>query len=472
LKLPDLVPDSPDDARNVLRGSYRDLQFTTAIGNIGDGPMILEGKTVSTNDGVVTQGFQIIQRRDGSECARSAGFFVFHDAHAHWHFDRFVSYELRVDDPNTGPLVAGGEKASFCLLDIEPIRGFNPTRFPRQITTQTCNSAEGIVGISVGWKDIYERILPGQSINLDADRANPVPVGSYILVNDVNPDRTIWENNYDNNRVFADVGISLSPRLLSGAPLPTFSPTPQRRPNERPRLRPGRIRPTRAPRPARPGATTPPTVAPTPTRTLGAPPPTATFTSRVNRNPSRRPTATPRPRQARPTRAPRPGEAIPLTPTPQPPVGVGCDNACPYDVSQLRFTWYDGLGLDFSGFVNPNAVRCPPLPLEPGTAGSMQLVNWLNHPGDNLGMDHTPSFVLGEGGAGSTSDGGEISISEASSGGFKFAYESPLPPPARAADGFQGFPVVFDVCFTVGPQAVKTRLVCQPKSRGMLCHEG
>ncbi len=183
LLLPDLVPEVPGDVRTISRGTYREMQFTTSVGNVGAGPLLLEGKTISTADGVFTAG------------TRSSIAATVRSARALGACSNFIrnmrigisaglsATRLRQDDPYTGTLVAGGEKASFCLLDIRAVRGYNPLQYPRQLTNQTCNSAEGTVGISVGWEDVYERFLPGQNINLDPDEDHQVPVGAYFLVN-------------------------------------------------------------------------------------------------------------------------------------------------------------------------------------------------------------------------------------------------------------------------------------------------
>lgn len=271
---PDLVPETPTDVRTLSRSYFRELEFTTSVGNIGPGPLILEGITISTSAGVQTAAYQHINRTDGSQCAHTAGLFVYHPQHAHWHFDRFVGYALRSGDPYTGDLVGGGEKMSFCLLDIQPVRGFNPLRYPRQVITQTCNSAQGIYGISVGWEDVYEHFLPGQSINLDPDPAHQVPEGSYFLTITVNPDGRIWEANLDNNTSFTSVGVSIPPPFLASAP-PTPTPGPAKNP-QLPHLRPGRIRPTRPPRVARPEAVpTPVPTQPVPVAAEPTPVPTA-----------------------------------------------------------------------------------------------------------------------------------------------------------------------------------------------------
>ena len=161
--------------------------------------------------------------------------------------------------------MGGGEKMSFCLLDIQSLRGFNPLKYPRTVLTQTCSSAEGIYGISVGWEDVYEHFLAGQSINLDPDPDHQVPEGTSFLINKVNPDGKIWDANLNNNTSFVSVGVWLPPVVLPGVMPPTPTPGPSRNP-QLPHLRPGRIRPTRPPRAAHPVRNS----EPTPTRTRPA----------------------------------------------------------------------------------------------------------------------------------------------------------------------------------------------------------
>jgi hypothetical protein len=280
---PDLVPETPSDVRTLSRSYFREIDFTTSVGNIGRGPLILEGITVSNADGVRTAAYQRINRTAGSQCAHTAGLFVYHSQHRHWHFDRFVGYELRRDDPLTGELVGGGEKMSFCLLDIRSVRGFNPLQFPRTVLTQTCNRAEGIYGISVGWEDVYEHFLPGQSINLDPDAEHQVPEGSYFVTIKVNPDGRIWESNTDNNTSFTSVGVQIAPPVLAATPLSTPTPGPAKNP-QLPHLRPGRMRPTRVPRAPQPAAAATPTpTRPRPVESKSTP--TAVPTSGTSRGP-------------------------------------------------------------------------------------------------------------------------------------------------------------------------------------------
>jgi hypothetical protein len=427
LLLPDIVPDPPRDLREIYSGVRRYLQFTTAVGNIGDGPLVLEGRTVSGPNGLVTQAYQRIWRSDGSQCARPAGQFEFHERHRHWHFENFVAYELRADDPYTGPLVAGGSKTSFCLLDLENVRGFHPSRYPRQLGLLTCKSPEDIQGISVGWKDVYQRILPGQSINLDPDPQHQVPTGTYYLSFVADPDHLLWEKDTSNNNSSTAVGVGLPPLTLGG---PVVEPPTEQRP---PVLRPPPLRPTRIPRPTRP------------------------------------PRA---PRPARPGRAtPTPPPPPPATPTPTAivngPAPTDCDNACEYPVSQLRMTWYDALGLHISALIGTGS--CPPLHPKSGDSGTIQMVDWLTQRRTDTGLEHQTTFVLDNGTNGSTANGGGVTFASSGSA-VTFAYTAPVRALATASSGAD-FPVVFQMCLTVGDQAVKARLVCQPKNTGMLCHK-
>lgn len=458
LLLPDLVADSPASVRTRLMGGERIVEFTSAIGNAGPGALLVEGITVHLGGTPVTVGYQRIDRTDGSQCAREAGVFEYHPAHSHFHFDDFVGYEVRVGDPNLGPLVVAGEKASYCLIDMGPLRGFsNLPRHPLLRGRITCTEAEGIQGISVGFKDIYDRTLPGQLLSLD--RPTSVPGGSYFVVNDVDPLGLLWESDKSNNRSSAPftVGAAAGPLATPSVRVPTATATvgvttPPRSvtPTLTPRMRPTAPRPVRAVRPTRPARPDRPLRA-TPTRPAGV----ATAT---------RPSA---PATTTPTLTPTPSR----TPDAGGPVAANCDNACPYyKFSQMRLTWYDAAsgGLNLSYYVQPGF--CEPLTPEPGEQASIQMTRWLTHRQVDTGRSHIAQFTLGANGSGVTSTGGTATIGDYRSW-QQVTYRATTPPIAGPQDG-ANFPVVFDLCLTVGDQAVKARMVCQEKNRGLLCHQG
>jgi len=273
LLLPDLVAQTPTHVRNLVATGHRTIIFTTSIGNVGDGPLILHGHTVETDAGTKTQATQEIWKRDGTSCSRLAGYFVYHPAHHHFHIEDFSGYDLRKNDPFTGEIVASSNKVSFCLLDIAQLHGYNG---PLQVQAD-CLNQEGTQGISVGFADVYDSFLPGQSIDLDADPAHPVPAGQYYLVNTANPDGVILQKNWSLENNSSVVSVSVPPPNRADLPLPT---------NTLP-----------------PGGSPPPTATPT------SPLPTATPTSPPPPPPTRTPTS-------RPVRQPH-GPHAPAGPPPQ-----------------------------------------------------------------------------------------------------------------------------------------------------------
>jgi hypothetical protein len=201
LLLPDLVSQPPTYVHNANSGTHRVILFSSSPSNVGDGPLIVHGKTVDGPDGPVTVAVQEIWKRDGTSCIRDAGVFEYHPEHHHFHIGDFASYQLRKDDPYTGEIVAESTKVTFCLLDIAPVRGY---RTQRQVASD-CLNQEGTQGISVGYADVYDWYLPGQSIDLDTDPENPVPGGNYYIVNIVNQDGLLWEKD---NSLEANIGYT------------------------------------------------------------------------------------------------------------------------------------------------------------------------------------------------------------------------------------------------------------------------
>jgi len=219
---PDLVAMTPARVRVLQRGADRKIIFTTTIANVGKGPLVMQGSTVQTASGPVTQATQVISRTDGTTCTHVAGFFEFHQTHNHWHINDFASYELRKDDPFTGPIAAKSDKVSFCLIDITQLRGFNG---PRQVFAN-CTSQNSTQGISVGFADVYDNFLPEQWIDLDQDPANPVPAGSYFLVNVADPDDLIMETDDSPEDSSGIVSVSVPPLVGSRSPRPPRPPHP------------------------------------------------------------------------------------------------------------------------------------------------------------------------------------------------------------------------------------------------------
>lgn len=203
--LPDIVPAlptnlvvEPDEEGNLL------LAFDTQFDNLGDGPLIIEGRKEEGSD--TMEARQTVMLRDGSERKneKAAGMLQFAESedHNHWHFFRFMRYELR--DPG-GELAAPDQKTGFCVgdrYDADPevrMKGepAPPGAFDVPPEGDWCaeddrDRQELTMGLSVGYGDNYAAFLEGQSIDI-----TDVPDGRYILVNRLGAD--LEETDASNN---------------------------------------------------------------------------------------------------------------------------------------------------------------------------------------------------------------------------------------------------------------------------------
>ena len=116
--------------------------------------------------------------------------WIWHSCHNHYHsFEAFVNYDLL--NVTTRKKVAEGHKASFCLEDSLCRGGSSRYR---------CGT--GTQGISANCGDVYGTHLDCQWIDV-----TDVPIGTYILRQNVNPDRLTPETDYRNNAVECTVQI-------------------------------------------------------------------------------------------------------------------------------------------------------------------------------------------------------------------------------------------------------------------------
>jgi hypothetical protein len=245
LVLPDLTVDPPTNIRmqlNPYDPGHRVIEFTTAIANRGDGPLIVQAGSPPTVAGQSLNAVQIILKKDGTQCSRPAGQIMYEVDHYKWSYGNMTDFELRKDDPLNGPVVARTSKAAFCLLDSDPIRA--TSKAPHQFDLH-CEDNVGRMGISAGYKDLYSRVFPAQWLDIDADPSMHVPPGTYYLVNVVDPTNTLLEvdNSLQDNSSYTRVTVKLRD------PNPPTGPTP--RPTRPPHA-------VRTPRPVRPLHAVPP----------------------------------------------------------------------------------------------------------------------------------------------------------------------------------------------------------------------
>ncbi len=179
------------------------IRFDGFVTNVGSGPLEVSGNPQPN-------GYSVAQRRWASTegPGRFASVpvqpvsvtFETGDGHNHWHLNRAMRYSLW--NLERTAQVAPGQKVGFCLYDIELAPPPRPTPDPELYTgavTQFCdrdtaasddgpNSTDLRMGTSSGWRDVYNKSLAYQWI----DVSNTTP-GRYLVGAEADPDNTIWE---------------------------------------------------------------------------------------------------------------------------------------------------------------------------------------------------------------------------------------------------------------------------------------
>jgi hypothetical protein len=209
--LPDLVavPASELSIHLNKKTGIRRLRFTSSLGNVGVGPIEVRPNQNQPCPVGQHNSTQIIYRDanlngifepliDIGVSRHRAGCMIYHPLHHHWHFKASAQYVLY--DPSAGlqAVVSARRKVSFCLRDTArlPLRyGF--FTYPEAYGACTRRSPQGI---SVGWMDIYQSFLAGQSVVLPPGLAD----GLYCLTTVVDPiDQLVEVNNSNNGAVRA-----------------------------------------------------------------------------------------------------------------------------------------------------------------------------------------------------------------------------------------------------------------------------
>src|SRR4051812_19539165 len=199
-RLPDLDQEVPGGlviTRAARRPRWR-LGFRSAVKNVGEGPLILDGRRPVPGGTMIAD--QVIER-DGAPASvvRGAGRlrYVRSPDHRHWHLLGFDRYELRRPGGRT---MVKDRKTGFCLGDRYQVVGPDlPARAAQPVYRSRCGLDHpellGIrEGISVGYGDDYVANLEGQWLPLDGLRA-----GRYILVHRANADGRLRERSTANN---------------------------------------------------------------------------------------------------------------------------------------------------------------------------------------------------------------------------------------------------------------------------------
>jgi hypothetical protein len=218
--LPDLIPwdynegydlDPLIDTSTIHnRVLYR---FHVAIPNIGDGPMEVREET----NGIVSQTvFQRIHQSEGGITERVIGTFPDPaNTFGHLWFQGLAQYNLYEALPDgigghlRGDLVSTQDKTSMGIVDSGPY----DLQLPAAPASRAYSSANApILGISVGWADIYDRSLPGQWVDVTGLASGP-----YFLEVVIDPYERVDETDDSNNTTDVLVNVTIpSPSIHPG----------------------------------------------------------------------------------------------------------------------------------------------------------------------------------------------------------------------------------------------------------------
>lgn len=211
LLVPDVVSIAASDFEINPTRSGRRLRFTSALGNVGTGPLEVRPNRLYSCPEGQRNSAQVIYRdananatynwrRDTQFVRNRAGCMVYHPKHEHWHFKASASYTLL--DPLVGDaVVTARRKVSFCLRDTVRVPDWFGT-WPGGGDYGSCTRTKP-QGISPGWMDVYQSFLAGQSLLLPEG----LPDGVYCLRTVVDPLDQLLESNNDNNSSLREIGI-------------------------------------------------------------------------------------------------------------------------------------------------------------------------------------------------------------------------------------------------------------------------
>ena len=169
------------------------VRFDGFVTNIGQGPVEIRG-----NPQIPGDVKQYARNVTGGPVNTAVGtppiVYDEGDGHDHFHLMRVMRYSLW-NAARTGP-AAPGQKVGFCLYDIEPALPPTPppqTQTYTEVVTEFCESGDEFstslrMGTSVGWRDVYDKTLAYQWV----DVSDTAP-GSYWVASEADPDNVVWE---------------------------------------------------------------------------------------------------------------------------------------------------------------------------------------------------------------------------------------------------------------------------------------
>jgi hypothetical protein len=187
--------ENTSDGRKLLR-------FDSVIVNVGAGPFELHGQRAAGASTMTTQQ-RIFDDAGGYRDVPTAAIMYFGgDGHNHWHVQDLENFELKRLD--NGTKVGTGAKHGFCFYDNYLYGSSNPASYTP--STGACgggsSATQTVMGLSVGWGDLYARTLPDQYIDITG-----LTSGRYQLIATADASRWFLESNEANNVAWIDVHL-------------------------------------------------------------------------------------------------------------------------------------------------------------------------------------------------------------------------------------------------------------------------
>jgi len=217
--LPDLIAWA-SESHNYIHGGFVDpslvpgetvYRFTGALPNIGPGK--LEVREVTHADATQDVYQRIYDENGALDHERLIGSFPNADSIAprHLWLPGIAQYNLRtvLAGNGVGPIVATNDKTSMAVVDSAAYNTSLPGA-PQSFVYGSVSSA--ILGISVGWADVYGTGFPGQWVPVTG-----LADGQYWLEVFVDPYDRIEESDESNNvmRILVDLVVP-EPTILAG----------------------------------------------------------------------------------------------------------------------------------------------------------------------------------------------------------------------------------------------------------------
>ena len=212
---PDLRALKARDLSIQTRSDGRQIRFSSALANTGLGPIEVRPSNNHPCPPGQHNSTQILYRdangngiynprKDTGVSRHRAGCMVYHPYHEHWHFKASARYTLLKPAAAEGAeqvVVSARRKVSFCLRDSDRVPEFmGRWSYPERYGACARTTPQGI---SVGWMDVYQSFLAGQSLPLPKGLKD----GIYCLRTVVDPLDQLVETNNDNNSSVRELAI-------------------------------------------------------------------------------------------------------------------------------------------------------------------------------------------------------------------------------------------------------------------------